>query len=361
MLNSDKELFEFLTNAPKEFRDGERIKKFQLKNGDFIHCVLWNMHFYITGTDIVKILIWRFQNAGRTLSTLKKFEEGIFSDLRNLKPGIDATLEGPRSEFLEFLYKNGCIRTQKKQKVFYWYSVPHDALFCDALERDLRRETNMYTYNKYMNNLARHNGGGFGAAFTRNNMKRLSVDYDNRYARSVESVNQRMALPRKNPMDTRNPLGMSNPMEARSNLDLRTTVEHMKNPLDINNTNRGQDPFQRQQFIQENTMKNHLNNRNFISSYSVKDQLFTDQSPHKVFPEYDLFEDDDLFNTEQSKQINPATIEKPIPENFSMQDFDFLRQRVEDRMKKEAKPKKESNNIINNNKNDNSGGFYNTF
>jgi len=38
------------------------------------------------------------------------------------------------------LYKNNCIRTQKKQKVFYWYSVPHDRLFLDALERDLKRE-----------------------------------------------------------------------------------------------------------------------------------------------------------------------------------------------------------------------------
>lgn len=175
MLNSDKELFDFLSNAPKDFRENERIRKYQLKNGDFIHCVLWNLHFYITGTDIVKILIWRFQNAGRALNSLKKFEEGIFSDLRNLKPGIDATLEGPRSEFLEFLYKNGCIRTQKKQKVFYWYSVPHDALFCDALERDLRRETNIYTYNKYMNNIAR-NTMGINGTQGRHTTRRLSMD-----------------------------------------------------------------------------------------------------------------------------------------------------------------------------------------
>ncbi|EHY66401.1 transcription factor STE12 [Nematocida ausubeli] len=146
----DKELFHFLANSPKDFREGERIRKYQLKNGDYIHCILWNMHFYITGTDIVKVLVWRFQNAGRHIASHKKFEEGVFSDLRNLKPGIDATLESPRSDFLEFLYKNGCIRTQKKQKVFFWYSVPHDALFCDALERDLRRETNLYTYSKYM-------------------------------------------------------------------------------------------------------------------------------------------------------------------------------------------------------------------
>lgn len=70
----------------------------------------------------------------------KKFEEGIFSDLRNLKSGTDASLEEPKSPFLDFLYKNNCIRTQKKQKVFYWYSVPHDRLFLDALERDLKRE-----------------------------------------------------------------------------------------------------------------------------------------------------------------------------------------------------------------------------
>lgn len=149
-IQGDNDLFTFLTSAPKEFKESERIRKHQLKNGDFVHCVLWKNHFYITGTDIVKILIWRFQNAGRTIGGLKKFEEGIFSDLRNLKPGVDATLENPRSEFLEFLYKNGCIRTQKKQKVFFWYSVPHDSLFCDALERDLRRESSINSYGKYI-------------------------------------------------------------------------------------------------------------------------------------------------------------------------------------------------------------------
>ncbi|EDN04890.1 transcription factor steA [Histoplasma mississippiense (nom. inval.)] len=77
---------------------------------------------------------------GRPVKNTKKFEEGIFSDLRNLKSGTDASLEEPKSAFLDFLYKNNCIRTQKKQKVFYWYSVPHDRLFLDALERDLKRE-----------------------------------------------------------------------------------------------------------------------------------------------------------------------------------------------------------------------------
>jgi transcription factor STE12 len=99
-----------------------------------------NNLFHISGTDIVRCLSFRFQAFGRPVKNPKKFEEGIFSDLRNLKSGTDASLEEPKSAFLDFLYKNNCIRTQKKQKVFYWYSVPHDRLFLDALERDLKRE-----------------------------------------------------------------------------------------------------------------------------------------------------------------------------------------------------------------------------
>lgn len=102
----------------------------------------WNRNnlFHISGTDIVRCLSFRFQAFGRPVKNSKKFEEGIFSDLRNLKSGTDASLEEPKSPFLDFMYKNNCIRTQKKQKVFYWYSVPHDRLFLDALERDLKRE-----------------------------------------------------------------------------------------------------------------------------------------------------------------------------------------------------------------------------
>lgn len=78
---------------------------------------------------------------GRRIVHQKKFEEGIFSDLRNLKPGQDASLEEPRSDFLKFLHENQCIRTQKKQKVFYWFSINHDKLLLDALDRDLKRES----------------------------------------------------------------------------------------------------------------------------------------------------------------------------------------------------------------------------
>ncbi|KAI9768457.1 MAG: homeodomain transcription factor ste12 [Geoglossum simile] len=130
----------FLISAPVDWTPDQYIRRFLLPTGEYVSCVLWNNLFHISGTDIVRCLSFRFQAFGRPVKNSKKFEEGIFSDLRNLKSGTDASLEEPKSAFLDFLYKNNCIRTQKKQKVFYWYSVPHDRLFLDALERDLKRE-----------------------------------------------------------------------------------------------------------------------------------------------------------------------------------------------------------------------------
>lgn len=130
----------FLISAPVDWTPDSLIRRFLLPTGEYVSCVLWNNLFHVSGTDIVRCLSFRFQAFGRPVKNPKKFEEGIFSDLRNLKSGTDASLEEPKSPFLDFLYKNNCIRTQKKQKVFYWYSVPHDRLFLDALERDLKRE-----------------------------------------------------------------------------------------------------------------------------------------------------------------------------------------------------------------------------
>ncbi|KAJ9066801.1 hypothetical protein DSO57_1006092 [Entomophthora muscae] len=132
-------LKEFLANAPSCWDQGQTIRRYMLPSGDQISCVMWGNLFFMTGTDIVRSLVFRLEAYGRSVTNFKKFEEGIFSDLRNLKPGVDAILEEPRSEFLELLYRNNCIRTQKKQKVFFWYSVPHDRLFIDAVEREFKR------------------------------------------------------------------------------------------------------------------------------------------------------------------------------------------------------------------------------
>ncbi|KAG0748231.1 hypothetical protein G6F23_002077 [Rhizopus arrhizus] len=130
----------FFATATHHWDPTQSIKRFNLPNGEAISCVLWDNLFFISGTDIIRSLTFRFYAFGRPVSNSKKFEEGVFSDLRNLKPSHDARLEDPKSDLLDMLYKNNCIRTQKKQKVFFWFSVPHDRLFLDALERDLKRE-----------------------------------------------------------------------------------------------------------------------------------------------------------------------------------------------------------------------------
>lgn len=147
------DLKRFLIGAPQMWTkpDDPPIRTYQLSTGETISCIYWRSKFFVTGTDIVKILIFRFAQAGRPVLNAKKFEEGIFSDLRNLKPGTEAVLEEPRSDFLDFLFRHGCIRTQKKQKVFFWNCVPHESLFLDAIERDFKREGSLYHMNMMMN------------------------------------------------------------------------------------------------------------------------------------------------------------------------------------------------------------------
>ncbi|GAA5869629.1 hypothetical protein JCM1840_004483 [Sporobolomyces johnsonii] len=140
----------FLATAPSTFPaatlrqprldDDAVFNRLLLPTGDTVSCVFWNGLYHITGTDVVRALSFRFRAIGRPIQHMRKFEEGVFSDLRNLKSGIDAVLEDSKSPFLELLFRHDCVRTQKKQKVFFWFSVPHDRLFLDALDRDLRRE-----------------------------------------------------------------------------------------------------------------------------------------------------------------------------------------------------------------------------
>jgi hypothetical protein len=72
------------------------MNRFLLPSGEFVSCVLWGGLYHITGTDIVRALVFRFDAFARPVRNMKKFEEGVFSDLRNLKPGNDACLEEPK-------------------------------------------------------------------------------------------------------------------------------------------------------------------------------------------------------------------------------------------------------------------------
>lgn len=78
------------------------LNRFLLPNSEYVSCVLWGGLYHITGTDIVRALVFRFEAFGRPVKNMKKFEEGVFSDLRNLKPGVDACLEEPKVRLLSF-------------------------------------------------------------------------------------------------------------------------------------------------------------------------------------------------------------------------------------------------------------------
>ncbi len=123
----------FLSTATTEGFTG--AKAFRMGNGEVIACVSWDNRYYITGTDILRIVKARLEAMGHQIYNRKKFEEGVFSDLRNLKPGEASVLEETQSPFLQHLLRLGCIRTQKKQKVFYWERVDHDALLANATKR----------------------------------------------------------------------------------------------------------------------------------------------------------------------------------------------------------------------------------
>lgn len=123
---------------PLSFNIGELFKR----EHDCISCVKWRDGlYYVSGTDIVKVV--------RTIYTIltdspeppsKKFEEGVFSDLRNFKTGDRARLEDSKSDLLSFMHRNKCIRTQKKQRVFYWlFWTDYIKLFELANTRDTKR------------------------------------------------------------------------------------------------------------------------------------------------------------------------------------------------------------------------------
>lgn len=149
----------WMNSAPGTMRDrrhGDTRTYRVPDNGDVINCVCWNGEYLITGTDIVRILSYRFRCRNIPIQKLKKLEEGVFSDLRSLKAGTEALLEEPKSDLLRYLYDLDAIRTQKKQKVFFWFKVAHDNLFHDALERELRRLAGIGMSVMLLNQMQQH-------------------------------------------------------------------------------------------------------------------------------------------------------------------------------------------------------------
>ncbi|KAK3366434.1 STE like transcription factor-domain-containing protein, partial [Podospora didyma] len=117
----------FLSSRPTD-KDGKIVSC--LVNGHPISRVCWNGEWYISGSDIAWCVEFRLRCSNFRVTSLKKIEEGVFSDLRSLTPANKgAMLEEAGSDFLAHLRKHGCIRSRKKQKVFVWGRVKHDEIF----------------------------------------------------------------------------------------------------------------------------------------------------------------------------------------------------------------------------------------
>jgi transcription factor STE12 len=140
-----EELNKFIKEAPFLTNVLNPIVSHQLKIGNKrtrVSCVLWcatadyEVNFYITKLDIIRILEYKFNLIGRPVTNRLKFVAGVACDLRY----IPCRYEESNSPFLSFLSINKCIKLQKRQRVYYWECVDHDLLFMHALDRDLKRE-----------------------------------------------------------------------------------------------------------------------------------------------------------------------------------------------------------------------------
>ena len=148
----------FIHTAKSEIDMQTGMKKFALGSGEEVACVLWDKQYYITGTDITKVISFRFQYVNRSIPNIKKFEEMVFSELRNLKIGTDSVIEQPKSKFLLHLQQLGRVRTLKRQKIFYWDRVQFEELFKQVITRDARRESYAHCVAKFIGTYGRTTG-----------------------------------------------------------------------------------------------------------------------------------------------------------------------------------------------------------
>jgi hypothetical protein len=131
--------------------------------------------------DIVRLVLSRFVGfTGKNPLNMKKFEEGIFSDLRRLQAPADCVLEATRSDFLVFLFNLDCVRSKKKQKVFFWKSFIRyaNSLLCDAVERELARKVMAHAVGMSVEDFVKSGIIPTGSSANTAEMARWSLSFD---------------------------------------------------------------------------------------------------------------------------------------------------------------------------------------
>jgi hypothetical protein len=101
----------------------QRFKRLHLF-GLEISCSRWKNEFFITTNDIIKATVIRYQLEGKPLPEYRKFKEGIVTDLKQLKMDRDGKLAATQSDILRYLAANQIVTSLRRQKLFYWKSVP---------------------------------------------------------------------------------------------------------------------------------------------------------------------------------------------------------------------------------------------
>lgn len=137
-----EQLHNFLSQGGLNWKEGETCRRFTIF-GDCITIANWKDEALVSGYDVVKtvLALYRVEHFGKYPKDRKKFEEGIASDLRNLKLGSDALLEEASSPLLKFLFRISSVRTHKRQKIFKWNVIPFKRLYADSLEKSGNRQT----------------------------------------------------------------------------------------------------------------------------------------------------------------------------------------------------------------------------
>ncbi|GAA6026916.1 hypothetical protein JCM8202_000106 [Rhodotorula sphaerocarpa] len=97
-------------------------------SGDEVSCIRWLGAYYMTGTDVVKVLAFRLRSSGVPLPEHKLLKRDVVSRLRPIKAGRGMLLEPTNHDL---------VATRKVQKLFSWYAVPHDQLFDLAVASQL--------------------------------------------------------------------------------------------------------------------------------------------------------------------------------------------------------------------------------
>lgn len=87
--------------------------------GESVSCVYWKHQTLLSSNDIIKAVRFIVDPEGLLDITPRKFEEHVFSVLRQYQLSLHYVMEESNSSVLNYMQQNQIIKTKKRQKLFY--------------------------------------------------------------------------------------------------------------------------------------------------------------------------------------------------------------------------------------------------